>query len=592
VYEGNFKRELENYSTLEAVMNSKEFEILRSLKESFLNQFLEAERTMFLNFGAFLEYVSLRNSYEFKIMNESLISYVCGMVWLGPGPNAGAPPENLVEELLVLSNKYECKRKGDKYPYIGEDGKKSLLLDISIAYGCGWRRNLQGESGWEQVWPGARREIWSCMSESISWSRQWLYGLLFQGMQYKFRNNETHKEESNFATERLTNWYILANCPCGRERCREHHTLASWHPEKCTLSDHIIQSVKGAHSKSGKRYSARNTSKEVPAKKPEILTNDFKSNMYFWHLRESGLTLFDTSSHKEVTIWPRGASIAFGECPYCINARKSTDKPVHPVALSHTIYRARCPVANRQKGSEEPPFEKTYNPLDTGVRKREDGIIVEGGDTPFFVNTEWYLCTNCATHFVPAESRHLTRSLYTTADARQKFQRICCPACRTEWDVLDILPLAFYCMNHKPIDLRFFRLGKKPDTIKHYLDSLEDKLQCAEDGCEIVLTKDEQSEQIIEILETCPACGNPLPNNRLAAATMKVVKRETYTQFDTNQTHRKCPGCLESTKLSQRPTNMWVYNLDRKPLDLNSKELMFDENDREFHRMTQGREEL
>jgi hypothetical protein len=131
------------------------------------------------------------------------------------------------------------------------------VLDLAIAWGCGWRRRVWPDHGWHSRWVVAVLSLSAMVEGSINQAVRWLEANVQQFRESLRADGELQLDQRmesyahTIAVELAT-----AGCRCGHGSATHRspaggcgqpgHQLAAWRPERCRLHAFVATAVRGS----------------------------------------------------------------------------------------------------------------------------------------------------------------------------------------------------------------------------------------------------------------------------------------------------------------------------------------------------------
>jgi hypothetical protein len=133
------------------------------------------------------------------------------------------------------------------------DGTNADVVDLGIAWGCGWGRVVQPDRDWQDRWPAAVLSLSALVGGSINRTIRWLGGNV-DGFQGALQARDPGERAALFAGHavELAMELALGACSCGHDgrltnSCRSpQHRLDSWRPDECRLPAFLATAVRGS----------------------------------------------------------------------------------------------------------------------------------------------------------------------------------------------------------------------------------------------------------------------------------------------------------------------------------------------------------
>lgn len=229
---------------------------------------LEVQIGRFLaSFSAQLDQLLAQPLAESNLPRTELALLLAAIFLASPGDSANW--ELLVNQFLTLSpNKNALTDEA--------------CLDLVIAYGCGWRREVVPDSqDWNGRWPRAILALRVLVEGSLHQTFKLITPLL--PPQYALFSGSL-KTGSRLYSNLITLELLHNRCRCGKHKqgckqvgeayacgqtcCREEHQLGSWNPAVCSLQAFVAHSIRG-NASSQLKTGALSTSMLYP-----LLTED------------------------------------------------------------------------------------------------------------------------------------------------------------------------------------------------------------------------------------------------------------------------------------------------------------------------------
>ncbi len=240
-------------------------------------------------------------------------------------------------------------------------------LDLVIAYGCGWGREVVANSqNWEGRWYRAILALRILVEGSLHQTFKLLIPLLpdqislFSGPMREWGRRYSNVIALELLHDRCRCGKHKQGCKkkgdsyaCGRECCRDEHRLTDWQPEVCSLQAFVAQGIRG-NASSQLKTGALTTSMLYP-----LLNEDSGVTIDSVEFKICGScsdtrVLKTIAQHKE----PKGQGIVMYEgntCPECdipANRQKTYHKarknwiliPYELGGVYEMINRWRCPL--------------------------------------------------------------------------------------------------------------------------------------------------------------------------------------------------------------------------------------------------------
>jgi hypothetical protein len=155
--------------------------------------------------------------------------------------------------------------RGDALPGAGDLGplvQAALelgadVVDLGIAWGCGWQRVAVPEHRWHARWVAAVLSLSSMVAGSINQTVRWLAGSVadFLDVQQRAGAPELRERLQGFSDE-IAMELAMGACRCGHVSrtgpaaigvcSRPDHRLASWRPDVCRLQAFVATAVRGS----------------------------------------------------------------------------------------------------------------------------------------------------------------------------------------------------------------------------------------------------------------------------------------------------------------------------------------------------------
>jgi hypothetical protein len=144
---------------------------------------------------------------------------------------------------LALGPRGRLPGAGDLGPLLeAASGTRAGVVDLAIAWGCGWRRSVATGHGWHGRWVAALLALASLVRGSINRTTDWLEGQVPGVREALYGLGTREREErSNSYAQQLALELSHGACRCshgargddaGAPCGRPDHDLASWRPEE------------------------------------------------------------------------------------------------------------------------------------------------------------------------------------------------------------------------------------------------------------------------------------------------------------------------------------------------------------------------
>lgn len=177
-----------------------------------------------------------------------LAQYVVGLRTL-----AGATEDRVTGALLAalaLGPRGPLPGAGDLGPLLEAASETGAdVVDLAIAWGCGWRRPVVADHEWHGRWVAAVLAL-SCLvvgpiNRTVDWLEAHVSGV---GGALRRLGAEERAERFNSHAQQLAMELSLGACRCRRgATCgRPDHALVSWRPEDCHLPAFVATAVRGS----------------------------------------------------------------------------------------------------------------------------------------------------------------------------------------------------------------------------------------------------------------------------------------------------------------------------------------------------------
>ncbi len=146
---------------------------------------------------------------------------------------------------------------GDLWPLLHLAGETTAdVLDLALAWGCGWRRQVAPEHGWHARWPAAVLALSAMVAGSVNQTARSLTGHV-PSLAEALRAGGDRELERRVESYSYAIALELATgaCRCGHGSRSGHapagscgraeHRLAGWRPDVCRLRAFVASAVRG-----------------------------------------------------------------------------------------------------------------------------------------------------------------------------------------------------------------------------------------------------------------------------------------------------------------------------------------------------------
>ncbi len=188
------------------------------------------------------QFVAQRTAYN--VLTQQELAFLFATVFL-------CPEADSAEQKLI------CQQLSTILPF--DEVDYNTCLDMVIAYGCGWKREVVVNSeNWEGRWYRAILALRMMVEGSLHQTFKLLIPMLpnqfslFSGPMKEWGRRYSNVIALELLHDRCRCGKHKQGCKvkgdshaCGRECCREEHRLSGWQPEVCSLQAFVAQGIRG-----------------------------------------------------------------------------------------------------------------------------------------------------------------------------------------------------------------------------------------------------------------------------------------------------------------------------------------------------------